>query len=284
MRWFIVLTCAVSLVAGGCADPGPGASDATLAPATTVTPVQPSSTTTLPSSSTPESTTASRVPSTTTMLPSVHQLEEGLFCRDLLGRGYSYPEAVQYWLLEGAADRMDAGRNGIPCETVYPHAAVVSYWGDPLPVSVSNQFAFVVGIDPGPPVRIVADYADWLWGEEAEQACREDGQDAECPYEGLYYIRNVNPRLRMFRVANDAKVFLAHPVAADMASVPCVPVSEAVMEDAGFDPHPTHGCEIPSEALPLVWPELVPEAEHGHLVWLIIDGNLVLAIQEQYTP
>jgi hypothetical protein len=43
----------------------------------------------------------------------------GLFCRDLEAAGVPYPEAVAYWLLEGAADRMDANRNGIPCETVY---------------------------------------------------------------------------------------------------------------------------------------------------------------------
>ncbi|MGA9596599.1 MAG: DUF3160 domain-containing protein [Acidimicrobiia bacterium] len=47
-------------------------------------------------------------------------LESGLFCRDLAAMGYGFTEAVAYWLAEGAPDRMDADRNGIPCETVYP--------------------------------------------------------------------------------------------------------------------------------------------------------------------
>jgi hypothetical protein len=55
-------------------------------------------------------------------------LTSGLFCRDLYVRGYSYPEAVAYWWLEGAPDRMDADLNGIPCETVYPAYAVDEYW------------------------------------------------------------------------------------------------------------------------------------------------------------
>lgn len=52
----------------------------------------------------------------------------GLFCRDLAGRGFTYPEAVAYWWLEGMPDRMDADLNGIPCETVYPASAVYSFW------------------------------------------------------------------------------------------------------------------------------------------------------------
>ncbi len=47
-------------------------------------------------------------------------LETGLLCRDLAGMGYGFTEAVAYWMAEGATDRMDADRNGIPCETVYP--------------------------------------------------------------------------------------------------------------------------------------------------------------------
>ncbi|MDJ0952587.1 MAG: DUF3160 domain-containing protein [Acidimicrobiia bacterium] len=47
-------------------------------------------------------------------------LETGLFCRDLAGMGYGFTEAAAYWLAEGAPDRMDADRDGIPCETVFP--------------------------------------------------------------------------------------------------------------------------------------------------------------------
>lgn len=55
-------------------------------------------------------------------------LPSGLFCRDLLAGGLDYPEAASYWWDEGAPDQMDAERNGIPCETVYPAEEVNAFW------------------------------------------------------------------------------------------------------------------------------------------------------------
>lgn len=55
-------------------------------------------------------------------------LPSGLFCRDLAAQDYSYAAAVEYWRIEGMPDRMDADRNGIPCETVYPPSDVAAYW------------------------------------------------------------------------------------------------------------------------------------------------------------
>jgi hypothetical protein len=55
-------------------------------------------------------------------------LPAGLLCKDLKAQGYSYSAAVAYWQREGMPDRMDADRNGIPCETVYSRADVVAYW------------------------------------------------------------------------------------------------------------------------------------------------------------
>ncbi len=52
-------------------------------------------------------------------------LPSGLFCRDLAADGYSYAAAIEYWRVEGMPDRMDADRNGIPCETVHPTATEV---------------------------------------------------------------------------------------------------------------------------------------------------------------
>ena len=56
---------------------------------------------------------------------------EGKLCADL---GYpddssGYQRAVAYWMLEGAPDRMDADRNGIPCETVFSAAAIDDFFG-----------------------------------------------------------------------------------------------------------------------------------------------------------
>jgi hypothetical protein len=72
-------------------------------------------------------------------------LPDGLFCRDLDARGYSYVAAVEYWRMHGQPDRMDADRNGLPCETIYPESDVQAYWGprqlpEPEPAP----------IDPGP--------------------------------------------------------------------------------------------------------------------------------------
>jgi hypothetical protein len=50
-------------------------------------------------------------------------LPGGLFCRDVAAAGYDFVTAAAYWLREGAPDRMDADRNGVPCETVYPEEA-----------------------------------------------------------------------------------------------------------------------------------------------------------------
>jgi hypothetical protein len=52
----------------------------------------------------------------------------GLFCRDLVARGASYAEAVRYWWYYGMPARMDADKNGVPCETVYSSANVNAFW------------------------------------------------------------------------------------------------------------------------------------------------------------
>ncbi len=43
----------------------------------------------------------------------------GLLCADLQAAGYSYGDALAYWIAEGAPARMDVDTNGIPCESVY---------------------------------------------------------------------------------------------------------------------------------------------------------------------
>src|SRR5882757_9784860 len=58
----------------------------------------------------------------------VRSLAGGLFCRDLNAKGYSYVAAIDYWRLHGQPNQMDADRNGIPCETVYPRSDVGQYW------------------------------------------------------------------------------------------------------------------------------------------------------------
>jgi hypothetical protein len=59
---------------------------------------------------------------------AVQQLPTGLSCRELRARSVSYAAAIGYWQRQGRPGRMDANRNGIPCETVYSAAAVNSFW------------------------------------------------------------------------------------------------------------------------------------------------------------
>ena len=51
-----------------------------------------------------------------------------MLCKDLKSKGYSYSAAVDYWRVHGQPNQMDADRNGIPCETVYPRSDVIAYW------------------------------------------------------------------------------------------------------------------------------------------------------------
>jgi hypothetical protein len=87
--------------------------------------------------SAPETTTTPA--ESTTTLAAIGSLDSGLFCRDVAALGYRYADAVAYWTREGRPDRMDADRSGIPCETVYDHAAVVAFWGEPLPTTTTTK-------------------------------------------------------------------------------------------------------------------------------------------------
>lgn len=75
--------------------------------------------------------------STDSLLADYDRVPKGLFCRDLLDEDvnaypfsqFSTPESnffwsLVYWSLAGEPDRMDADRNGVPCETLYDPAVV----------------------------------------------------------------------------------------------------------------------------------------------------------------
>lgn len=118
----------------------PESSTSSAPVATTIT-SSTSTTTTVPTTTTAPTTTTTATTTTvmitTTTLVDIGALEAGLFCRDIAGLGYDYSAAVAYWTREGRPDRMDADRNGIPCETVYDSAMVVAFWGDPLPTTTT---------------------------------------------------------------------------------------------------------------------------------------------------
>jgi hypothetical protein len=105
--------------------------------ATNTTKVEPPTSGAPSSSAAPKTTTlvSTRPPSTTTTIPTTTTRPTtstapttappaGLFCRDLVARGYPYRDALAYWNANGRPARMDADGNGVPCETVYSAAAV----------------------------------------------------------------------------------------------------------------------------------------------------------------
>jgi hypothetical protein len=57
----------------------------------------------------------------------------GMLCRELVVEADHPPYwvALLYWLSEGEPARMDADRDGIPCETVYPEAFIRDFLEDP---------------------------------------------------------------------------------------------------------------------------------------------------------
>ncbi|TCC40644.1 hypothetical protein [Kribbella speibonae] len=84
-----------------------------------------------PAPTVPKTTAPPPVKKTSSAAPAigdVRSLPAGLFCRDLNAKGYSYVAAIDYWRLHGQPNQMDADRNGIPCETVYPRGDVAAYW------------------------------------------------------------------------------------------------------------------------------------------------------------
>ncbi len=84
---------------------------------------QPTPVPTVPLTPRPSSTAAS-----VKAFGDVRELPVGLLCRDLKQRGYGYAAAVDYWRIQGQPQRLDADRNGIPCEPEYARAEVGKYW------------------------------------------------------------------------------------------------------------------------------------------------------------
>jgi hypothetical protein len=195
--------------------------------ATTSTTTAPTTTTTEPSTTTTTTTTTTTLPTTTT-LAAIGSLESGLFCRDLVPLGYGYADAVAYWTREGRPDRMDADRNGIPCETVHDAKDVIAFWGDPLPTTTTTTVDVWYAVTtPGYDVASLpgsgSNYGsgcspgsntlpDGIWfGDIAAADSNRVEFDLMCygpgPEGGT--ITNSNPKLRAVPVASGA---IAYPI------------------------------------------------------------------------
>jgi hypothetical protein len=254
-------------------EPAGEASTSTGDPVEVTTPPAPSSTDTMSPSTTaprPSTTTAA---TTTTAPTRVEDLPSGWFCRDLAARGYGYSDAVAYWVHEGSPDRMDADRNGIPCETVYPTADILAFWGDPLPtttfipahmwIAPSDPWeyptpvsaatgAYGSGCSPG-----TSTLPDGAWyGFTSGVTESEIEFDLACllvlePGECHPSIRNESPRLRTIGVAEGTTVrYVTH---------------RAYAGELTYAEWRVAGCTSGVERCP---------------VWLFVNGGVVTAIVE----
>jgi hypothetical protein len=128
-----------------------------------------------------------------------------------------------------------------------------------------RQFAFVTAVDGN---RIVVDYADFLTGEDARQAAVEAGEIGEGEeLPNNFFIRNINPQLRTFSLTDDTGVWLLR---FDEEGTPqTARVAIADLPAIFTDPDPTEWYGAGRANLPS---------------WLIIQGDVILQIEEQYLP
>lgn len=143
----------------------------------------------------------------------------------------------------------------------------------------SVEFAFLTSLAGD---ELIADYAQWLTGDEADRAAIEDGEIAEGEsVPNGYYIRNVNPQLRTLPVADDVTIFLPTPAIGPVTMVP-VSVDEwlSLFDEDGTPRNP----ESPGEMQEPHFGYFGAGME-GFAYWLTldVDGN-VFQITGQYRP
>lgn len=131
--------------------------------------------------------------------------------------------------------------------------------------------------------ELVADFAQWLTGEEAARAAYEDGVIGSIE-EGVpndYYIRNVNTRLRTFPIAGDVQIWLATAAEGPVIMVPVDLETWLGLFNDGAPWDPDAGEVPPGE--PPHFDYFGAGSVHAPY-WLTIRDGEVIAIEHQYTP
>ena len=154
-------------------------------------------------------------------------------------------------------------------------AVEVRYMPD---VTVEFTFLTQVGSD-----EIVADYAQWLSGDEANQAAFEDGVIGSVE-EGVpndYYIRNVNDQLRTLPLSGEAVIVLVNPVEIGPIEVPVDEWLALFKEDG--TPWNYEVDDVPT------FPEPYFDYFGANIVntpyWLYLDADgTVIHVEQQYIP
>lgn len=128
-----------------------------------------------------------------------------------------------------------------------------------------RQFAFVEEFAG----EMIVDYADFLTGEEANDAAREAGEIGEgetVPND--FFISNVNPAARGLALAEDAIIYVLG--FDEEGGIKPVLVERSEFEsmfEGNFDPTDWYGGD----------PRQLP-------YWLIIEGETVVQVEQQYLP
>jgi hypothetical protein len=210
----------------------------------------------------------------------------GLYCRDLIDEeiyASNYFGAVGYWFREGRPDRMDADKDGIPCETVYSLASISNFWeGTPREADTDIHFGYITDLTPtGPPYELTIDYAIMLGGMEANLAAEAAG-DIQ-PGEGVpndYFIVNENPRLRTFELASDVEVSLMTSTG-DIASIPVDPNLWVVLFEAAGRCSAVDG---PSDCFDLGGEDWRWFGSGTLPYWIQLEADSIVRVEEQYLP
>jgi hypothetical protein len=63
-------------------------------------------------------------------------IEEGASCKEIAAEGFTYPEAVSYWLRHELTDDFDLDADGTPCAEAYTDAEVTGLFGEPDALAV----------------------------------------------------------------------------------------------------------------------------------------------------
>jgi hypothetical protein len=211
---------------------------------------------------------------------------EGRFCRDLVAsEGYfsSYSGAVTYWFLEGRPDRMDADRDGIPCETVYSLSDIANVWnGTPSEAATEIYFGAVTEVAArGAGHELTIDYAFFLVGMEANLAAEAAGEIA--PGEGVpndYFILNQNPRLRTFTLADGLEPLLV----GYREGIESIPVEPAIWKEMVAEAERCDAAGWPDDCGPLGGEDWSWMGSGWLPYWIQLDGDTVIRIEEQYLP
>lgn len=146
------------------------------------------------------------------------------------------------------------------------------------------EFAFLTNVTGD---EIIADYAQWLTGDEANQAAIEDGEIPEgetVPND--YYIRNQNPQLRTLALADNVSVVLPTP---EFGSVEITPVTItdwlALFKPDGSPWDPGAGDEAPASNYGEPHFGYFGAGDVGFGYWLTLDTDgTVVQILGQYRP